>query len=57
MHQNRVEILTTPLAKGLPVAEVFSVAQQSAIQVPKASVKGGLNGEIGKVKSLSLLVR
>jgi hypothetical protein len=56
-HQNRVEILTTHLIKGLPVAAVFSVALQCAIQVPKASVKGGLNGETGKVKSLSPSVR
>jgi len=44
----------THLIKRLPAAAVFSVVQQYATQVPKASVKDGLNGETDKAKSLSL---
>lgn len=57
-HQSRrMEIPTIHLINELPVVAVFSAAQQSAIQVPRASVKDELNDATGKARSLSPQVR
>lgn len=57
-HQSRrMEIHTIHLIKELLVVAVFSAAQQSAIQVPRVSVKGELNDATGKARSLSPQVR
>lgn len=57
-HQSRqMEIPTIHRIKELPVVAVFSAAQQSAIRVRRASVKGELNDVTGKVRSLNPQVR
>ena len=52
-----MEIHTIHLIKGLLVVAVFSAAQRSAIQVPRASVKDELNDATDKARSLNLRVR
>lgn len=57
-HQSRrMEIHTIHLIKELLVVAVFSAAQQSVIQAPRAFVKGELNDETDKARSLNPQVR
>lgn len=52
-----MEIHTIHLIKELLVVAVFSAAQQSVIQVPRVFVKGELNDETDKARSLNPQVR
>lgn len=57
-HQSRwMEIHTIHLIKELLVVAVFSAAQQSVIQVPRAFVKDVLNDETDKARSSNPRVR